>query len=116
MMTMIAGVGLNRRRPSEIGTLRAADIRRWVGRDLRILRVTTAQSQRRMASRCGISQSFESQVERGTGNASLEVLAALAEEALFRGYVLQTGEVVLSGAARELLTNEAMKRAYLGEV
>lgn len=76
---MIAGVGLNRRRPSEIGTLRAADIRRWVGRDLRILRVTTAQSQRRMASRCGISQSFESQVERGTGNASLEVLAALAE-------------------------------------
>lgn len=76
---MLAGVGLNRRRPSEIGALRAADIRRWVGRDLRILRVTTAQSQRRMASRCGISQSFESQVERGIGNASLEVLAALAE-------------------------------------
>jgi branched-chain amino acid transport system ATP-binding protein len=33
-----------------------------------------------------------------------------------RGYVLQTGEVVLSGAARELLNNDAMKRAYLGEV
>jgi branched-chain amino acid transport system ATP-binding protein len=33
-----------------------------------------------------------------------------------RGYVLQTGEVVLSGPARELLHNEAMKRAYLGEV
>ncbi len=32
-----------------------------------------------------------------------------------RGYVLQTGEVVLSGAAGELLANEGMKRAYLGE-
>ena len=33
-----------------------------------------------------------------------------------RGYVLQTGEVVLSGRAEELLNNDAMKRAYLGEV
>ncbi len=33
-----------------------------------------------------------------------------------RGYVLQTGEVVLSGPAKELLNNEAMKKAYLGEV
>ncbi len=33
-----------------------------------------------------------------------------------RGYVLQTGEVVLSGAARDLLNNENMKKAYLGEV
>ncbi len=33
-----------------------------------------------------------------------------------RGYVLQTGEVVLSGSAQDLLNNEAMKRAYLGEV
>jgi branched-chain amino acid transport system ATP-binding protein len=32
-----------------------------------------------------------------------------------RGYVLQTGEVVLSGPAGELLANEGMKRAYLGE-
>ena len=33
-----------------------------------------------------------------------------------RGYVLQTGEVVLHGPALELLNNEGMKRAYLGEV
>ncbi len=33
-----------------------------------------------------------------------------------RGYVLQTGEVVLSGAAEDLLHNEDMKKAYLGEV
>jgi branched-chain amino acid transport system ATP-binding protein len=31
-----------------------------------------------------------------------------------RGYVLQTGQVVLSGPARELLENEDLKKAYLG--
>jgi branched-chain amino acid transport system ATP-binding protein len=31
-----------------------------------------------------------------------------------RGYVLQTGRVVLSGPARELLENEELKKAYLG--
>ncbi|MFI5254867.1 MAG: ABC transporter ATP-binding protein [Candidatus Limnocylindrales bacterium] len=32
-----------------------------------------------------------------------------------RGYVLQTGRVVLSGAAGELRTNEMVRKAYLGE-
>jgi len=32
-----------------------------------------------------------------------------------RGYVLQTGEVVLSGAARDLMVNETVRKAYLGE-
>jgi branched-chain amino acid transport system ATP-binding protein len=32
-----------------------------------------------------------------------------------RGYVLQTGEVVLSGAGGELLVNETVRKAYLGE-
>jgi branched-chain amino acid transport system ATP-binding protein len=31
-----------------------------------------------------------------------------------RGYVLQTGRVVLSGAARELLRHEDLRKAYLG--
>jgi branched-chain amino acid transport system ATP-binding protein len=31
-----------------------------------------------------------------------------------RGYVLQTGQVVLSGPARELLEDEDLKKAYLG--
>lgn len=31
-----------------------------------------------------------------------------------RGYVLQTGEIVLEGSASELLSNDDMKRAYLG--
>ncbi len=32
-----------------------------------------------------------------------------------RGYVLQQGRVVIEGAARELLANEELRRAYLGE-
>jgi branched-chain amino acid transport system ATP-binding protein len=32
-----------------------------------------------------------------------------------RGYVLQTGEVVLSGSAHELRENETVRKAYLGE-
>jgi branched-chain amino acid transport system ATP-binding protein len=33
-----------------------------------------------------------------------------------RGYVLQTGEIVLSGAAQELLNDPLMQQAYLGEL
>lgn len=31
------------------------------------------------------------------------------------GYVLETGKITLTGTGQELLTNEAVKRAYLGE-
>ena len=30
------------------------------------------------------------------------------------GYVLETGRITLTGSGRELLTNEAVKKAYLG--
>ena len=32
-----------------------------------------------------------------------------------RAYVLETGNIVLSGDAKELLNNESIKKAYLGE-
>jgi branched-chain amino acid transport system ATP-binding protein len=32
-----------------------------------------------------------------------------------RGYVLQTGQIVLSGTAKDLQTNETVRKAYLGE-
>ena len=54
--------------------------------------------------------------ERGISVFVVEQNANVALSIADRGYVLQTGEVVLSGPAKELLTNEAMKRAYLGEV
>ncbi|HEX7003450.1 MAG TPA: ABC transporter ATP-binding protein [Trueperaceae bacterium] len=54
--------------------------------------------------------------DRGISVFVVEQNANVALGIADRGYVLQTGEVVLSGAAEELLHNEAMKRAYLGEV
>jgi branched-chain amino acid transport system ATP-binding protein len=54
--------------------------------------------------------------ERGISVFVVEQNANVALSIADRGYVLQTGEVVLSGPAKELLNNEAMKRAYLGEV
>ena len=32
-----------------------------------------------------------------------------------RGYVLQTGEVRLTGPAQDLIKNEMVRKAYLGE-
>ena len=32
-----------------------------------------------------------------------------------RGYVLETGRIVLEGNAKELLDNDQVKKAYLGE-
>ena len=54
--------------------------------------------------------------ERGISVFVVEQNANMALSIADRGYVLQTGQVVLSGEARDLLNNEAMKRAYLGEV
>ena len=54
--------------------------------------------------------------ERGISVFVVEQNANVALSIADRGYVLQTGEVVLSGPAKELLNNEAMKKAYLGEV
>jgi branched-chain amino acid transport system ATP-binding protein len=54
--------------------------------------------------------------DRGISVFVVEQNANVALSIADRGYVLQTGAVVLSGPARELLQNAAMKRAYLGEV
>jgi branched-chain amino acid transport system ATP-binding protein len=32
-----------------------------------------------------------------------------------RAYVLETGKIVLSGAASDLINNDSIKKAYLGE-
>ena len=53
--------------------------------------------------------------EQGTTVLLVEQNALMALAVANRGYVLQTGEVVLAGKARELLLNEGMKKAYLGE-
>jgi branched-chain amino acid transport system ATP-binding protein len=44
----------------------------------------------------------------------VEQNARMALRIAHRGYVMETGQVVLSGPARELLEDEEVKRAYLG--
>ena len=45
----------------------------------------------------------------------IEQNANMALKTADYGYVLETGQITLSGTGRELLSNEAVKKAYLGE-
>jgi len=45
----------------------------------------------------------------------VEQNANLALAVADRGYVLETGEIALTGTGRDLLKNEAVRKAYLGE-
>jgi branched-chain amino acid transport system ATP-binding protein len=52
--------------------------------------------------------------ESGVAILMVEQNAAMALSIADRGYVLSTGEIVLSGAAKDLLASDELKRAYLG--
>jgi branched-chain amino acid transport system ATP-binding protein len=45
----------------------------------------------------------------------VEQNAAMALQVANRGYVLETGSVSLEGPGKELLTNEQVRKSYLGE-
>jgi branched-chain amino acid transport system ATP-binding protein len=53
--------------------------------------------------------------QRGTSILLVEQNARLALRLAHRGYVLETGSVVLQGKCEDLLTDERVKRAYLGQ-
>ncbi|MRR06843.1 MAG: ATP-binding cassette domain-containing protein, partial [Deltaproteobacteria bacterium] len=53
--------------------------------------------------------------ERGTTVLLVEQNAKAALKMADRGYVLETGKVVLEGIASELLENKEVQRAYLGK-
>jgi branched-chain amino acid transport system ATP-binding protein len=53
---------------------------------------------------------------QGTTILLVEQNALQALNVAHRGYVLQTGHVVLSGAASDLIVNETVRKAYLGEI
>jgi branched-chain amino acid transport system ATP-binding protein len=53
--------------------------------------------------------------ERGVTILLVEQNAHMALRVADRGYVLETGRIVLHGKANELLANEAVRKAYLGE-
>jgi branched-chain amino acid transport system ATP-binding protein len=50
----------------------------------------------------------------GTTILLVEQNARMALQVADRGYVLQSGEIVLSGSAAELRANETVRKAYLG--
>jgi branched-chain amino acid transport system ATP-binding protein len=71
----------------------------------------------------GLSPVFVEQVfdivqeinRQGTTIFMVEQNANMALQIAHRGYVLQTGQVVMSGAAAELRENEMIRQAYLGQ-
>ncbi len=52
---------------------------------------------------------------QGTTVLLVEQNALMALSVANRGYVLQTGEIVLTDDARKLITNDMVRKAYLGE-
>ena len=66
-----------------------------------------------------VSQNFEiiEQINKaGTTVFMVEQNANMALSIADRGYVLQTGQIVLTDTAEALLANPDMRKAYLGEV
>ena len=61
----------------------------------------------------GIIQEINAQ---GTTILLVEQNALQALNVAHRGYVLQTGLVILSGKASDLVTNDMVRKAYLGEI
>ena len=53
--------------------------------------------------------------EQGTSILLVEQNAAMALDAAHRGYVLETGRIVLADSAAALKTNEQVRKTYLGE-
>ena len=53
-------------------------------------------------------------VENGTTIFLVEQNANMALKVAHRGYVMENGSITMTDSAPNLLTNEAVKRAYLG--
>jgi branched-chain amino acid transport system ATP-binding protein len=53
--------------------------------------------------------------QQGTTILLVEQNARIALKYAHRGYVLETGNIILEGSAADLAHNEAIKKAYLGE-
>lgn len=62
-----------------------------------------------------IAETIQEINEQGTTILLVEQNARMALKLAHRGYVLEVGEIVLSGTATELMQDRRVKRAYLGE-
>jgi branched-chain amino acid transport system ATP-binding protein len=66
-----------------------------------------------------VQQNFELIQEINRSGVTVFVVeqnAAMALAIAHRGYVLRTGEIVMSGSAAELLRSQGIRQAYLGEM
>lgn len=63
----------------------------------------------------GIFEIIKTINREGTTIMLVEQNANMALRVATRGYVLETGRIVLAGTGKELITNEGVKKAYLGE-
>jgi branched-chain amino acid transport system ATP-binding protein len=54
--------------------------------------------------------------EQGTTVLLVEQNALMALNIAHRGYVLQTGKIILTDTAANLAANEQVRQAYLGEI
>jgi branched-chain amino acid transport system ATP-binding protein len=66
-----------------------------------------------------VQQNFELIQEINQSGVTIFVVeqnAAMALAIAHRGYVLRTGEIVMSGSASELLRSQGIRQAYLGEM
>ena len=54
--------------------------------------------------------------EQGTTVLLVEQNALMALNAANRGYVIQTGKILLADDAKSLAANEQVRQAYLGEI
>jgi branched-chain amino acid transport system ATP-binding protein len=61
-----------------------------------------------------IFQTIQDLHKSGTTILLVEQNARVALQVADRGYVMQSGEIVLSGKAEDLRANEMVRRAYLG--
>jgi len=66
-----------------------------------------------------VEQIFETIVrlnQQGLTILLVEQNAAMALQVAHRGYVLETGSIALEGPGKDLLTNEQVRKTYLGEI
>ena len=62
----------------------------------------------------GIFETIERINKEGTTILLVEQNAQMALQIAHRGYVIQTGQIVLSDSAQNLRANDMVKHAYLG--
>jgi len=61
-----------------------------------------------------IFETIETLNKQGTTILLVEQNARMALQVAHRGYVLQTGEIVLTGSAEQLRADPSVQKAYLG--